>query len=103
MTITPEESARRSRMADSLARLRSQSAPEPVDVLAVMDECAGKLRHALVTGLGHAIELEEARAAIAELIRETTLMLEASPATASEREYYEARVRAALARVGGAL
>jgi hypothetical protein len=81
--------------------------PQPVDVLAVMRSDATEAKVARErAGSPHtdalAAESAEARAAVAELVREVTLMLEAAPTTASAREYYEARVRDALARVGGA-
>jgi hypothetical protein len=47
----------------------------PVDALAVLRDAANVLRYRLVTGAPVAIEVEEVRAAVAELIEEAETLL----------------------------
>lgn len=75
----------------------------PVDVLAVMDRCVARLDDDSAGSSAHICALEEARAAVAELI-------EAGPAMLRFLDLHQyldrngdvRRFRATLARIGGA-
>ena len=71
---------------------------EPVDVLAVMDSCTDELEKQPGCYYTDAAKLQEARAAIAELIEAASGML---PRDSTYDDDDEARLRAALARVSG--
>ena len=71
---------------------------KPVDVLAVMDSCTDELEKQPGCYYTDAAKLQEARAAIAELIEAASGML---PRDSTYDDDDEARLRAALARVSG--
>ena len=75
---------------------------KPVDVLAVMDSCTDELEKQPGCYYTDAAKLQEARAAIAELIESAAVVVEPYRGDAYAGPDIE-RLEAALARVGGAL
>jgi hypothetical protein len=83
-----------------LETIMEQNSNAPVDVLAVMGRCAS--RHDCSGDYGHAEELREARAAVAELIEAAKFARYTAAGQTGYTDGADRRLAAAIAAVGGA-